>query len=64
MNEDLAFIGALKLRSLVESKQVSPVEVAEMYLARIDRLDPQLQFVPHGDGGTRPCERRGQPRTP
>ena len=42
MNEDLAFAGALELRSLITSKQVSPVEVAEMYLARIERLDPQL----------------------
>ncbi len=42
MNEDLAFAGALKLRSLVASKQVSPVELAEMYLSRIERLDPQL----------------------
>ena len=42
MNEDLAFAGALELRSLIAGKEVSPVEVAEMYLSRIERLDPQL----------------------
>ena len=42
MNEELAFAGAIELRSLIASKRVSPVEVAEMYLSRIERLDPQL----------------------
>ena len=42
MNEDLAFAGVLKLRSLIATKQVSPVEVAEMYLSRIERLDSRL----------------------
>ena len=42
MSEELAFAGALELRSLIASKQVSPVEVAETYLSRIERLDPQL----------------------
>ena len=56
MNEDLAFAGALEiLRSLVESKQVSPVEVAEMYLARIEQAGPAAQFLPHGDGGRGPA---------
>ena len=39
---DLAFIPATELRGLIAAKQVSPVEVTELYLNRIDSLDPQL----------------------
>ena len=42
MTEDLAFAGALKIRSLIANKEVSPVEVTSMYLSRVERLDPQL----------------------
>lgn len=41
------FITATDLASAVRTKQISPVEVADVYLARIDRLDPQLQAFCH-----------------
>ena len=42
MSEEFAAATATELVDLVRSKQVSPVEVVEAYLERIDRLDPQL----------------------
>ena len=42
MNEEFAIATATELAGLVRSKQVSPVELVETFLERIDRLDPQL----------------------
>ena len=42
MGEDLAFAPASELRKLIGGKEVSPVELTEMYLRRIDRLDSRL----------------------
>ena len=42
MDEKLAFAPASELRDLIASKQVSPVEVTELYFDRIERLDSQL----------------------
>ena len=42
MDEDLAFKPALDLRRLIAEKQVSPVELTELFLRRIDRLDGRL----------------------
>ena len=42
MDDSLAFTSALELRRLVADKHVSPVELTELYLDRIDRLDPRL----------------------
>jgi amidase len=39
---DLAFTPALEQAQLIHSKQVSPLELVELYLERIDRLDSQL----------------------
>ena len=39
---DIAFAPASELRRLIASKQVSPVEVTELYLTRIDSIDPRL----------------------
>lgn len=39
---DLAFTPALEQAQLIRSKQVSPLELVELYLERIDRLDSQL----------------------
>ena len=39
---DLAFLGARRLAALVRERTVSPVELTQLYLARIDRLDPRL----------------------
>lgn len=41
-DEQLAFLSATDLLQLIASKQVSPVELTELFLRRIDRLDPQL----------------------
>ena len=42
LDEKLAFAPAKELRGLVASKQVSPVELVELYLGRIDELDSRL----------------------
>ncbi len=40
--DELCFQSALELRDLYERQQVSPVEVTEAVLARIDQLNPEL----------------------
>ena len=42
LDEELAFASATELLELISTKQVSPVELTELYFSRIDRLDPQL----------------------
>ncbi len=42
MDEELAFAPASELRTLIATKQVSPVELTELYFERIDRLDSKL----------------------
>jgi amidase len=39
---DLAFASALEQAQLIRQRQVSPLELVELYLERIQRLDPQL----------------------
>ena len=39
---DLAFIPAVEQARLIRERKVSPVELTELYLKRIERLDPQL----------------------
>ncbi|PAX52404.1 amidase [Brunnivagina elsteri] len=39
---DLAFTPALKLAELIRDRKVSPLELVELYLERISRLNPQL----------------------
>ena len=39
---DLAFTPALEQAQLIRSKQISPVELVEVYLNRIQNLNPQL----------------------
>jgi amidase len=41
-DDDLAFAGLARLGELVSGGQVTPRELAEFYLARIDRLDPKV----------------------
>ena len=41
-DEELAFAPATELLELISTKQVSPVELTELYFDRIDRLDSQL----------------------
>ena len=40
--DDIPSLSATELASLIESKQVSPVEAVEAYLDRIQRIDPQV----------------------
>ncbi len=42
MDEELAFAPATEHLRLIAEKQISPVELTQMYLDRIDRLNPQL----------------------
>lgn len=42
VTDELAFASALELAKLIREHQVSPVELMELYLGRIDRLNPQL----------------------
>ena len=42
MDEKLAFTPASELRELIASKQLSPVELTELYFKRIERLDSRL----------------------
>jgi amidase len=39
---ELAFTPAVELAAMVRNKKVSPVELVELYLERIDKFDPQL----------------------
>jgi len=39
---DLAFLPALEQAKLIRNKEVSPLELTEVYLERIHRLNPQL----------------------
>ena len=41
-HDDLAFLGVARQAELVRSRQVSSRELVELYLERIERLDPQL----------------------
>jgi amidase len=41
-DDDLAFAGAVRQAELVRRGEVSPRELVELYLARIERLDPEL----------------------
>ena len=41
-SDDLCWLPALELASLIRAKKVSPVEVTEAVLARIERLNPAV----------------------
>jgi len=42
VEQELAFASALEQAELIRSRTVSPVELVEVYLERIDRLNPEL----------------------
>jgi aspartyl-tRNA(Asn)/glutamyl-tRNA(Gln) amidotransferase subunit A len=42
VNQELAFAPAWELRQLIASRKVSPVEVTELFLRRIEALNPRL----------------------
>ncbi|MGH2925341.1 MAG: amidase [Solirubrobacterales bacterium] len=41
-DDDLAFAGVARLSELLQAGEVTPRELVELYLARIERLDPRL----------------------
>lgn len=41
-SDELAFLSAAALARLVQAREVSPVDLVELYLGRIERLDPRL----------------------
>jgi amidase len=41
-DDDLAFVSAIEQAELVRSKQISPVELVELYATRIEKLNPEL----------------------
>ena len=41
-NEQLAYASATELLRLIAGKQVSPVELTELFFSRIERLDSRL----------------------
>jgi amidase len=42
VSDELAFAGALEQAALIRAREVSSQELVELYLARVERLDPQL----------------------
>jgi amidase len=42
VDEDVAFAGAARIAELVRAKEVSPTELLELYLRRIELIDPKL----------------------
>ena len=42
LDEDVAFAGAARIAELVRVKEISPSELVELYLTRIERIDPKL----------------------
>lgn len=46
-DDDICFATTSQLRSLIQSKQASPVEVMQAVVNRIERLEPQLNAFAH-----------------
>ncbi len=42
MNDDLAFTSSINLLELIATKEISPVEITQLYLNRIEKLDSHL----------------------
>ena len=65
MTDELAFTPALELAAMVQAGEVSPSELVELYLERIERLDPQLNaFVTVDADGAREAARAARPEAP
>ena len=41
-NDSFAFVPVVELARLIKTKQVSPVELVDIYLKRIENLNPKL----------------------
>ena len=50
MDDQLAYESATDLLALISTKQVSPVEITEIFLNRIEKLDPKLHAFLFVDG--------------
>ena len=63
MNHDLAFTPALDQAALVRAGDVSALELVELYLERIERLDPQLNayVTVDADGAHAAAQAPGHP---
>src|SRR5712691_12630781 len=60
-DDDLCFLSIAELASLMRARTVSPVEVTEAHLARIDRLNPTLNaFVTIMAAEARDAARRAE----
>ena len=46
MNDDLAFTSSINLLELIATKEISPVEITQLYLNRIEKLDSHLKKKP------------------
>ncbi len=44
---DIPFLSAAELASLIETRQVSPVDAVEAYLDCIDRVNPRVERLHH-----------------
>ena len=42
MSDEIAFAGAARIAELVRRREVSPTELLDLYLGRIERIDPEL----------------------
>ena len=63
IDENLAFTPASELAALIADKQVSPVELTQLYFDRIDRLDSQLNSYLTLSARRGDAELRGMRRT-
>ena len=46
---DLTFLPAAAMAEQIREKKISPVEIVEAHLAKIERLNPQLNAFVHVD---------------
>ena len=63
MDADLAFTSALDQAEMIRHGEVSPSELVDGYLERIERLDPATRLVPHRRRRPRACRRAATPRS-
>ena len=60
-NDDLCFLSIAELSSLIRARTISPAEVTEAHLARIERLNPTLNaFVTVMAAEARDAARRAE----
>ncbi len=47
--DDLTFLSAVEMARQIREKKISPVELADAHLAKIERLNPKLNAFVHVD---------------